>query len=166
MNKFQVNCACKGTTILPYVVNFESIEIVMRLAGIMKSSKILFWASLVIALFPNSLSAQFKNIVLSAQTEGKYPPLEPSIVVNPGNPKNIVAGIVLDRSVYTIDGGLSWKETVLKSSYGVYGDPALIADSKGNVYYFHLADPSGKGRSSDEWLDRISCQKYRAHRLQ
>jgi hypothetical protein len=115
---------------------------------------------LVLFVFvPLLASAQFKNIVLAEQTEGKYPPVEPSIVVNPDNPKNIVAGIVLDRAVYTKDGGVTWKETTLKSSYGVYGDPALIADTKGNIYYFHLADPSGKGRSSDEWLDRISCQK-------
>jgi hypothetical protein len=114
---------------------------------------------LVLILFPFTLSAQFKNIVLAAETEGKFPPVEPSIVINPDNPKNIVAGIVLDRSVYTVDGGLTWKESILKSAYGVYGDPALIADSKGNIYYFHLADPSGKGRANEEWLDRISCQK-------
>ena len=114
---------------------------------------------LLFVLCATSASAQFKNIELVSQTEGKYPPVEPSIVVNPDNPKNIVAGIVLDRAVYTIDGGSTWKETTLKSSYGVYGDPALVADHKGNIYYFHLADPSGKGRSGDEWLDRISCQK-------
>ncbi len=119
----------------------------------------MFRALFVFVFAPFLLSAQFKNIVLASQTEGKYPPVEPSIIVNPDNPKNIVAGIVLDRSVYTTDGGLTWKESVLKSSYGVYGDPALVADSKGNIYYFHLADPSGKGRSADEWLDRISCQK-------
>lgn len=118
-------------------------------------SRLLF----LLTLSPLLLSAQFKNIVLSAQTEGKYPPVEPSVVINPDNPKNIVVGIVLDRAVYSVDGGVSWKESILKSPYGVYGDPALIADSKGNMYYFHLADPSGKGRSDEAWLDRISCQK-------
>jgi hypothetical protein len=114
---------------------------------------------LILAAIPFSLSAQFKNIVLATETEGKYPPVEPSIIINPANIKNIVAGIVLDRAVYTTDGGLTWNESTLKSAYGVYGDPALTADSKGNIYYFHLADPSGKGRSDDAWLDRISCQK-------
>jgi hypothetical protein len=114
---------------------------------------------LVLIFFPVILQAQFKNMVLASQTDGKFPPVEPSIVINPDNPKNIVVGIVLDRVVYTTDGGLTWKESVLKSSYGVYGDPALTADSKGNIYYFHLADPSGKGRTDDAWLDRISCQK-------
>ena len=114
---------------------------------------------LVLLLIPNLGFSQFKNIVLSDQSEGKYPPLEPSVVINPNNPKNIVVGIALDRAVYTTDGGLTWKESILKSAYGVFGDPALTADSKGNIYYFHLTDPSYKGRSSDEWLDRISCQK-------
>jgi hypothetical protein len=113
----------------------------------------------ILIFCPFVLTAQFKNIVLASQTEGRYPPVEPSIVINPDNPKNIVAGIVLDRAVYTVDGGLTWSETTLKSQFGVFGDPALIADPKGNIYFFHLSDPSGKGRSSDEWLDRISVQK-------
>ncbi len=139
--------------------HFERNEIVVRLAVNMTSSLFVPRFILVVALSPLLLSAQFKNIVVASEQEGKYPPLEPSIVINPDNTKNIVAGIVLDRSVYTIDGGLTWKESILKSSYGVYGDPALVADSKGNIYYFHLADPSGKGRTADEWLDRIACQK-------
>ena len=114
---------------------------------------------LMLILCPSLLTAQFKNIVLATQTEGRYPPVEPSIVINPSNPKNIVAGIVLDRAIYTIDGGETWSESVLQSAYGVMGDPALIADPKGNIYYFHLTGPKGKGRAAEEWLDRISCQK-------
>jgi len=106
-----------------------------------------------------SVSAQHKNIMLAEQKDGVYPPLEPSIAVSKKDPNNIVAGIVLDRSVYTKDGGLTWQESVLKSPYGVYGDPAVISDSKGNIYFFHLADPSTQGRSNDAWLDRIVCQK-------
>ena len=104
-------------------------------------------------------SAQFKNIKLAEQKDGVYPPVEPSIAINKKNPNNIVAGIVLDRAVYTKDGGLTWQESILTSPYGVFGDPAVISDSKGEFYYFHLADPSSKGRSDDAWLDRIVCQK-------
>jgi hypothetical protein len=106
-----------------------------------------------------SVSAQFKNIKLAEQKEGTYPPLEPSITINKKDPNNIIAAIVLDRSVYTKDGGVTWQESILTSPYGVFGDPAVISDSKGEIYYFHLADPSGKGRSDDAWLDRIVCQK-------
>jgi hypothetical protein len=102
---------------------------------------------------------QFKNIKLAEQVEGVYPPLEPSITINKKNPKNIVAGVVLDRAIYTLDGGVTWKESKLESPYGVYGDPALVSDLKGHIYYFHLADPSKQGRSNDAWLDRIVCQK-------
>jgi len=102
---------------------------------------------------------QFKNIKLAEQVEGVYPPVEPSITINKKNPKNIVAGVVLDRAIYSLDGGETWSESKLESSYGVYGDPALISDLKGDLYYFHLADPSGQGRNNEAWLDRIVCQK-------
>ena len=114
---------------------------------------------LLLIFNPLVLAAQFKNIVLASQTEGRYPPVEPSIVVNPTNPKNIVTGIVMDRAIYTTDGGMTWNESILQSSYGVAGDPALIADHKGNIYYFHLSGPKDKGREAEEWLDRISVQK-------
>jgi hypothetical protein len=114
---------------------------------------------ILVMLINFSAMAQFKNIKLAEQKEGVYPPVEPSITINPKNPKNIIAGIVLDRAVYTLDGGETWSESVLTSPYGVFGDPALISDSKGNIYYFHLADPSNEGRNNDAWLDRIVCQK-------
>ena len=103
--------------------------------------------------------AQFKNIKLAEQVDGVYPPVEPSIAINKKNTKNILAGVVLDRAIYTKDGGATWSETKLESPYGVFGDPAVVSDSKGDFYFFHLADPSKQGRSSDEWLDRIVCQK-------
>ncbi len=104
--------------------------------------------------------AQFKNIQIAVHKPGmRYAPVEPSIVINKKNPDNIVAGVVLDRAIHTHDGGLSWQETVLQSPFGVYGDPALVSDAKGNMYFFHLADPSGQGRSNDAWLDRIVVQK-------
>jgi hypothetical protein len=107
-----------------------------------------------------SAQAQIKNIQIAVRKDGmRYSPVEPSIVVNKRHPNNIIAGVVLDRAIYTQDGGMSWQETQLQSPLGVFGDPALVSDSKGNIYYFHLADPSGQGRSHDAWLDRIVVQK-------
>ena len=106
-----------------------------------------------------SAFGQFRNIKLAEQKDGVYPPVEPSITINKKNPKNIVAGVVLDRAIYTHDGGLTWNESILESPYGVFGDPALVSDHKGNIYFFHLADPSKQGRINDAWLDRIVCQK-------
>lgn len=102
---------------------------------------------------------QFKNIRLAAEREGIFPPVEPSITINHKDPGNIVAGICVDQVVYSLDGGETWNLKTLYSPFGVYGDPALISDVKGDIYYFHLADPSGAGRSNDAWLDRIVCQK-------
>lgn len=103
--------------------------------------------------------AQFKNIKLDEQqTDGKYI-CEPSIAINPKDPDNIVAASVLNNIYFTKDGGLTWKKNEVKSSFGVYGDPALIADQRGNFYYFHLSDPTaGKGGYESEKLDRIVVQ--------
>jgi hypothetical protein len=106
-----------------------------------------------------SSQAQFKNSKLADQVDGVYPPVEPSIAINHKDPNNIVAGIALDRAIYTKDGGVTWKESKVTSPLGVFGDPALVSDSKGHFYFFHLSDPSGKGRSEEQWLDQIVCNK-------
>ncbi len=121
----------------------------------MRKPCLIFFLSLI---FISSYS-QFKNIKLADQVDGGYPPVEPSIAINKANPQNIVAGIVLDRIVTSHDGGASWKETKLTSPFGVYGDPVVISNAKGSMFYFHLADPSGKGQSDSSWLDRIVCHK-------
>ena len=41
----------------------------------------------------------------------------------------------------------------LKSKFGVNGDPVLIFDSTGCLYYFHLSNYPKTSR-----LDRIVCQ--------
>ncbi len=85
---------------------------------------------------------------------------EPSIVVNPLNPNNIIAGSVLDNVHISNDGGLTWHTKNLKSEkYGVYGDPCLIADTFGNQYYLHLANPDGKAYKSSKFLNAIVLQK-------
>src|ERR1043165_1515985 len=113
-----------------------------------------------ILLLTTSLSSfsQFKNIMLAEPDDKSYPPVEPSIAINKKNPRNIVAGVVLNRVIVTNDGGQTWTTNELKSPFGVYGDPALISNSKGHLFYFHLADPSGKGRGDEARLDRIVCQ--------
>ncbi len=99
-------------------------------------------------------------IMLEKQSALKgHSPCEPSIFINPTNTKNIVAGAIIDRYYYSNDGGKKWKNGKLKSSYGVYGDPVIIADTMGHFYYLHLSDPSGKDWGSKEFLDRIVCQK-------
>jgi hypothetical protein len=102
----------------------------------------------------------FKNVMIARANLGdRIGPCEPSICVNPANTKNIAAGAVLNHSYWSEDAGLTWKSGELTSSFGVYGDPVIIADRKGNFYFAHLSDPEGKGFSSEKLLDRIVIQK-------
>jgi hypothetical protein len=102
----------------------------------------------------------FQNIVIDSINWGvPYKPCEPSIYINPKNTKNIVAGVVLNKTLHSLDGGLTWQLQFVKSPYGVFGDPVISADYDGNFYYAHLADTDGRGRSAEGWIDRIVIQK-------
>lgn len=110
---------------------------------------------IVLMLLAQTSWAQFRNITLAVEQEGVIPPLEPSIAINPRDPKNIVAGVAVDRAIYSLDGGTTWSDTRLTSPFGVKGDPAIIFDAKGDGFFFHLSDPSNEGRQNEAWLDRI-----------
>ena len=104
--------------------------------------------------------AQFRNIRLDEQGPGNPYVCEPSIAINPRNPDNIVAASVLNNIYVTTDGGNGWTKVKVESPFGVYGDPALVADEKGNFYFFHLSDPShGRGGYNSEKLDRLVVQE-------
>ncbi|MEM9858349.1 MAG: sialidase family protein [Bacteroidota bacterium] len=121
----------------------------------MRTTGLLF----LLLLLSYSIDAQFKNVVLDAQKEGERAPAEPSIAISLKNPDNIVAGAILDKVYITEDGGETWTTKKLESSMGVWGDPVVISDKKGDFYYFHLSDPTGKNWQSEEILDRIVVQK-------
>lgn len=118
--------------------------------------KIIFTALLVGFVF--TLIAQHQPIKIHESNSAMRGPCEPSICVNPDNPDVIVAGSVLDYVHYSKDGGESWKTARLESSYGVWGDPCIVADADGGFYFLHLSNPTGKNWMSDEILDRIVCQ--------
>jgi hypothetical protein len=98
--------------------------------------------------------AQHKNILVSSQVNNRDPN-EPSIVVNPVNTDQILIGTNLNHYFYSNDGGFTWEYGgIMSSSYGVHGDPCVIADKYGSFYFFHLANPPGPA-----FADRIVCQK-------
>ncbi|MBI1769245.1 MAG: exo-alpha-sialidase [Bacteroidetes bacterium] len=105
-----------------------------------------FYSVLLILFISLNSFSQFKNIKLAEQDDKSYPPADPSIAINKRNPKNIVAVTGRNRVIITSDGGQAWTTTEIKSSFGVYGKPAVISNSKGHFFYFHLSDPGGKGR--------------------
>lgn len=120
--------------------------------------KKIIYLSLLICFFSNA-QGQFKNIILDRQDSATRAPAEPSVAINLKNKDNIVAAAILDKVYATNDGGKTWSKSRLTSPHGVWGDPVLISDKKGDIYYFHLSDPTGKNWQSEEILDRIVCQK-------
>jgi hypothetical protein len=106
-------------------------------------------ATALVFLFQHA-SAQHTNIMISNANS----PEEPSIMISPKNPKYIVAGANIRSVYYSSDTGRTWTSQLLSSSFGVYGDPAIIADTAGSFYFFHLSDPPGTA-----FLDQIVCQK-------
>lgn len=107
-----------------------------------------------------SKKTTYKNIkIYEQQSSFEYGPCEPSIFINPKNIQNIVAGSVMDNVHTSFDGGKTWKTNKLKSTLGVYGDPCITADFKGNFYYFHLANPDGMAYSGKRFLESMVVQK-------
>jgi hypothetical protein len=98
------------------------------------------------------------NVRIHAQ-DGRSFPCEPSIAVDPTDPRRLVAGSVLDDVYHSDDGGRTWTVDRLRSRHGVYGDPCIVANDRGDFYYFHLSDPSGKGWAHPSLLDRIVVQR-------
>lgn len=105
--------------------------------------------------FLASCAANKKALQVEKSEDSTYSfaQVEPNIYVNRQNPKQIVAGTVLNDYYTSKNGGKNWKSAIIKSPYGVNGDPVLMADDKGRFYYFHLSNPS-----EDEKMDRIVCQ--------
>lgn len=103
-------------------------------------------------LFASTLFAQYQNIVIDASGS----PEEPSIMINPKNPNQLVAGSNISNYYYSEDGGLSWSAGNLVSpNYGVWGDPCIIVDTAESFYFFHLSNPP-----QGTWIDRIVAQKF------
>lgn len=83
---------------------------------------------------------------------------EPSIAIDPSAPNIVYAAAVLDEFYQSADSGKTWTASTMESPYGVWGDPCLVVDTTGRVYYFHLSDIDGTNWRSKNMLDRIVCQ--------
>jgi Neuraminidase (sialidase) len=94
----------------------------------------------------------YKNVKISDEND----PSEVTIAINPTDHKNMVAAANIENYYYSFDGGNTWQIRKASSTYGVWGDPCIVADSRGYFYYFHL---SNAGSDSRKWLDRIVCQR-------
>lgn len=112
--------------------------------------KRIFIAILFLSIFIQSRS-QHTNVMISDQSG----PNEPTIIMNPRNTNQLVAGANLNNVYISTDGGFNWSRSVLTSDqHGVWGDPVIIVDTTQSFYYFHLSNPP-----SGSWIDRIVCQR-------
>jgi hypothetical protein len=106
----------------------------------------------IILIFAQTPWAQYPNIRVSRPASTR--PEEVTIAINPTNPLNLAAGANINFFYYSTDGGFTWTEGRLTSSFGVWGDPCVAFDPAGNLYYAHLSYPV-----FGYWLDRIVVQK-------
>lgn len=97
-----------------------------------------------------SAIAQHINVMVGNTND----PEETSIALNPKNPRYIVAGANIRSYYYSSDTGRTWSTALLSSPFGVYGDPAIICDTNGHFYFFHLSNTPG-----GSFIDRIVSQK-------
>jgi len=100
-----------------------------------------FYFLLLVAIIQTSQS-QIKIVKLDEAGEGRAPS-EPSVAINKYDIDNIVVAASIDKYYVTFDGGKTWTNEKITSTYGVWGDPVMINDMKGHFYYFHLSDPTG-----------------------
>jgi hypothetical protein len=111
--------------------------------------------SLILLIFSYILYAQspYTNIQIRNVSYG-----EVSIEINPKNTNQLVAGCNIDLVSYSTNGGLTWTNgTITNPTYGVWGDPVIVADTSGHFYYLHLAKNPALGWPY--YLDRIVIQK-------
>ena len=97
--------------------------------------------------------AQFLNVRVD-DANSNYPE-EVSIAINTANPNYISAAANINHFFRSTDAGLTWTTSFLTSSFGVWGDPCVVYDEAGIVYFGHLSNPPLPGY----WIDRIVVQR-------
>ena len=107
---------------------------------------------LFLLFFSFNSSAQYLNYRIDGP--GSDSPEEVTISINPANTNILAAGANIDHFYFSTNSGKTWGEKHMSSTLGVWGDPCILFDSLGNLYYAHLSDPI-----SGYWIDRIVVQK-------
>ena len=127
----------------------------------------------VIILFPNSICyGQYEIVTIVSDKVNGIGPYQPSIFINPKSPNIMVSSFVNEKTMQTSgtktrqskiylsrNFGKTWSTRNIKSKYGDFGDPCIIADNSGYFYYFHLSDPKKMGWGGNMVMDRIVCQR-------
>ncbi len=103
-------------------------------------------------IFTTVSYAQIKNVPVSNESANR--PEEVSIAINLLNPLQLAAGANISYFFRSENGGKNWDQSLMASPLGEAGDPCLVYDDSGNLYYVHLSYPI-----NSYWLDRIVVQK-------
>ncbi len=113
-----------------------------------------FWPCLAVSLLLGTQAPAGRPPALQVSEPGTETAEEVVIAVDPADPDRVVAGANIYFVFRSTDGGLTWSEDNLVSPLGVAGDPVVIFDNEGNLFYAHLSYPD-----FGSWLDRIVIQK-------
>ena len=117
----------------------------------MKNTILMFTVAILIFSLQAFVFSQYPNKLI----DNTGSPEEVTISINPLNPDILAAGANIDNFYRSTDGGNTWVESHLVSTLlGVWGDPVVLFDSLGNLYYSHLSNPV-----SGWWIDRIVVQR-------
>ncbi len=112
----------------------------------------------ILILFFNTkqLYPQYSNIRVNAAQN--INPEEVTIAISTSNPSILAAGANINYTYYSFDEGKNWMQRNASSIFGVAGDPCVLFDGIGNLYYAHLSYPMEEGIEG-YWIDRIVVQK-------
>lgn len=81
---------------------------------------------------------------------------ETSVAINRLNPEEIIGGSNIDLIYISHDKGNTWQQKRMESTWGVYGDPVMLAAPYGRMFYAHLA--RNKEKAYPDWFDRMVIQ--------
>lgn len=117
----------------------------------MKNSFFVLVISVLIFLIQENIYSQYPNILV----DGTGTPEEVTIAISPLNPNILAAGANITNFYRSTNSGNTWAESQMVSNLlGVWGDPVVMFDSLGNLFYSHLSNPI-----TGWWIDRIVVQK-------
>jgi len=115
---------------------------------------------------------QYEIVTIASEKANGVGPCQPSLFISPKSPNIMVSSFISEKTMQTTgtktrqnriylsrDFGKTWSPRKIKSKYGDFGDPCIIADNFGYFYYFHLSDPKKMGWEGNMVMDRIVCQR-------
>src|SRR5210317_2080388 len=98
----------------------------------------------------SSVVAQYEIVTIAKDNVDGVGPCQPSLFISPKSPNIMVASFIREMKMQTSgtktgqnkiylskDFGKTWSSRKIKSKFGDFGDPCIIADNSGYFYYFH-----------------------------